>query len=146
MFLLSSVFFLPSPQKKSTARGTKIQITAMSKNPPSPPSPNAPSDHHPESGRLGATFKGMFLDAAHAADGGFINNWGVVNTEEALALSNIDDARLKCCIVDASASVWGVPTLRPGQLEACYCLLHSSHLQLLALSIWSPRMIRGFSG
>ena len=67
----------------------------------------------------------MLLDCTVDADGDFINDWGVADTEEALALSSIDKTRLKDCIVAVSASVWGVPTMRPAQLEACYCLLRS---------------------
>ncbi len=79
----------------------------------------------------------MFLGAAHTADGDFIDDWGVVDTEEALALSNVDDARLKRCIVDASASVWGVPTMRLGQLEACYRLLHPHRSNSLVVVHWT---------
>jgi hypothetical protein len=126
--LFSSLFFLPSPQKGSAARPKeKIQITAILANPPLPPSPNAPSNHHPDSGQLNAAFEALFLDAAHAANGDVIDNWGTVDTAEALALSSVDDARLRCCIVDTSASVWGVPTMRPLQIEAYYCLLHPHH-------------------
>ena len=78
----------------------------MSKNPPPPLSPNAPSDSPPHSDRLDAAFKALILDATDVADGHFTNDWGVVDTQEALALSGIDDARLKCCIADASACVW----------------------------------------
>jgi len=47
----------------------------------------------------------MFLDASGVAGGAFDNDWGVANTEEVLALSFVHDARLKDCIVTASASV-----------------------------------------
>jgi len=66
----------------------------------------------------------MFLDASDVAGGDFNDDWGVTDTEEALALSFVNDARLKACIVATLASVWGVPTMRPSQLEACYRLLH----------------------
>jgi hypothetical protein len=46
------------------------------------------------------------------------------NIEEALALSSFDDARLKGCIVAASALVWGIPMMRPAQHKACFYLLH----------------------
>ena len=66
----------------------------------------------------------MLLDPSHIVDDDFPDDWGINDTEEALAVSGVDDSRLKDCIVDASASVWGVPTMRPAQLEACICLLH----------------------
>ena len=66
----------------------------------------------------------MLLDPSHIIDNDFPDDWGIHDTEEALALSGGDDLWLKDCIVDASASVWGVPTMRPAQLEACFCLLH----------------------
>ena len=66
----------------------------------------------------------MLLDPSHVVDDDFPDNWGINDTEEALAVSGVDDWRLKDCIVDASASVWGVPTMRPAQLEACFHLLH----------------------
>jgi hypothetical protein len=96
----------------------------MSRNHPSPRSPTAPSSGVPDSRRLGSAFEAMFLDASDVAGGHFDDNWGVADTEQALALSFVDDARLKACIVTASASVWGVPTMRPAQLEACYRLIH----------------------
>jgi hypothetical protein len=96
----------------------------MSRNHPSPRSPTAPSSGVPDSRRLGSAFEAMFLDASDVAGGQFDDNWGVADTEQALALSFVDDARLKACIVAALASVWGVPTMRPAQLEACYRLLH----------------------
>ena len=108
----------------------------MSKNPPLPLLPNAPSNH-PDSGRLGTAFEGMFLGATPTADGDFIDNWGVVDTEEALALSNVNDMRLKHCIVDASASVWGVQTMRSGQLKACYHLLHPHRSNSLVVVHWT---------
>ena len=122
-----------TPYQKGAPRDKKIQITAMSTNPPLPPSPNAPSDHHPDSGQLDAAFEVMFLDAAHAANGNFINNWGAIDTAEALALFGVDYTRLKRCILNASASVWGVPTMRPLQIKVCYCLLHPHHSNSLVV-------------
>ena len=66
----------------------------------------------------------MLLDPSHVVDDDFPDDWGINDTEEVLAVSGVDDSRLKDCIVDVSASVWGVPTMRPAQLEACFCLLH----------------------
>ena len=67
----------------------------------------------------------MLLDCTVDADSDFIDDWGVPDTEDALALSGIDQTRLKDCIVAASALVWGVPMMRPAQLEVCYQLFHS---------------------
>jgi len=66
----------------------------------------------------------MFLDASDVAGGDVDDDWGVADIEEALALSFVHDARLKDCIAAALASVWGVRTMHPAQLEACYRLLH----------------------
>jgi superfamily II DNA helicase RecQ len=92
----------------------------MSEITPSPPSPDAP----PEGGALRDKFDAMLLDISNVVNCDFPNDWGIDDTEDALALSGVDDASLKDCIVDASASVWGVLTMRPAQLDACFCLLH----------------------
>ena len=96
----------------------------MSGNTPPLPLPDAPPARHPDTSKLDSAFDEMLLDRTVDADGDFIDDWGVADTEEALALSGINKTRLKDCIADASASVWGVPMMRPAQLEACYCLLH----------------------
>ncbi len=75
----------------------------MSEITPSPPSPDAP----PERGALRDKFDAMLLDTSDVVNYDFPNNWGINDTEDALALSGVDDASLKDCIVDASASVWG---------------------------------------
>ena len=75
----------------------------MSEITPSPPSPDAP----PERGALRDKFDAMLLDTSDVVNYDIPNNWGINNTEDALALSGVDDASLKDCIVDASASVWG---------------------------------------
>ena len=66
----------------------------------------------------------MLLDTSHVVDDDLPIDWGFNNTEEALALSGVDGAWLKDCIVNVSASIWGVPTMHPAQLEACFRLLH----------------------
>ena len=66
----------------------------------------------------------MLLDPSHVIDDDFPDDWGINDTEEALAVSGGDNSQLKDCIVDASASVWGVPTMRPAQLEECFLILH----------------------
>ena len=96
----------------------------MSRNPPPLPSPDAPANHRLKDGELHDKFDAMLLDTFHVIDDDFPGNWGINDTEEALAVSGVDDLWLKDCIVDASASVWGVPTMRPAQLEACFRLLH----------------------
>ncbi len=62
----------------------------------------------------------MLLDCTIDADGDFIDNWCHADTEEALALFGVNETRSKDCIATASALVWGVPTMRPAQLEVCY--------------------------
>jgi superfamily II DNA helicase RecQ len=97
----------------------------MSQDEPSPPSPDAPSDRRDDASALDVAFDAMLLNPTFVANGDFSDDWDATDTEEALAMSSVDDARLKDCIAAASASVWGVPTMRPGQLEACFRLLHS---------------------
>ena len=92
----------------------------ISTNPPLPPLPNAP----PEGGALCDKFYAMLLDTSKIVNYDFPDNWGIDDTEDVLALSGVDDVSLKDCIVNALASVWGVPTMRPAQLEACFRLLH----------------------
>jgi len=96
----------------------------MSRNPPPPPSPDAPADRRLKDGELHDKFNVMLLDPSHVVDDDFLDNWGINDTEEVLDVSGVNDSRLKDCIVNASASVWGVLTMRPAQLEACICLLH----------------------
>ena len=79
----------------------------------------------------------MLLDCTVDADSDFIDDWGVPDTEDALALSGIDQTRLKDCIVAASALVWGVPTMRPVQLEVCYQLFHSHRPDYLVVVHWT---------
>ena len=96
----------------------------MSRNPPPLPLPDAPADRRLKDGELHDKFNVMLIDPLHVVDDDFPDDWGINDTEEALAVSGVDDSRLKDCIVDVSASVWGVPTMRPAQLEACFRLLH----------------------
>jgi len=96
----------------------------LSRNPPPPPSPDAPADRRLKDGKFHDKLDAMLLDPSHVVDDDFPDDWGINDTEEALAVSGVDDWRLKDCIVDASASVWGVPTMCPAQLEACFHLLH----------------------
>ena len=96
----------------------------MSRNPPPLPSPDAPANHRLKDGELHDKFDAMLLDTFHVIDDDFPGDWGINDTEEALAVSGVDDSRLKDCTVDVSASVWGVPTMHPAQLEACFRLLH----------------------
>jgi hypothetical protein len=91
----------------------------MSRNPPPPPSSDAPANRRLKDGKLHDKFDAMLLDPSHVFDDNFPDDWGISDTEEALALSGVNDSRLK-----DSASVWGVPTMRPVQLEACFRLLH----------------------
>ena len=90
----------------------------MSRNPPPLPLPDAPADRCLKDGELHDKFDAMLLDPSHVIDDDFPDDWGINDTEEALAVSGVDDSRLKDCIVYASASVWGVPTMHPAQLEA----------------------------
>ncbi len=96
----------------------------MSQNHPPPRSPDASPDRDMITDNLDDAFDAMFLHPPIVSPDDFNDDWGAVVTEQALALSHIDDARLKDCIVAASASVWGIQTMRPAQLEACYHLLH----------------------
>jgi len=105
----------------------------MSGKTPTPPSPDASPARPPDTSELDSAFDDMLLDRTVDADSDFIDDWGVADTEEALALSGIDETRLKDCIVAVSASVWGVRTMRPAQLEACYRLLHPHHPDYLVV-------------
>jgi superfamily II DNA helicase RecQ len=96
----------------------------MLQNHPQPCSPDSSPNRDVVSANLDAAFDAMFLHPPIVSPDNFSNDWGAVVTKQALALSYVDDARLKDCIVAASASVWGVPTMRPAQLEVCYHLLH----------------------
>jgi hypothetical protein len=80
----------------------------MSQNHPPPRSPDASSDRDMITNNLNNAFDAMFLHPPIVSPDDFNDNWGAVVTEQALALSHVDDARLKDCIVAASASVWGV--------------------------------------
>ncbi len=109
-----------SPHKKNN---TKTSI--MPKPTPPQPSPNfSPACNMITTDSLNSAFHAMILRPPIVSPDNFDNNWGATDTEQALMASGIDNARLKECIVAASALVWGVPPMRPAQLEACYRLLH----------------------
>ncbi len=91
---------------------------------PSPPLPFGPSAANVVTGSLDDAFDTMLLDTPDVSPDVFSDEWDAANTEEALTSSSVDDARLKDCVVAALASVWGIPMMRPAQLEVCYCLLH----------------------
>ena len=76
----------------------------------------------------------MLLNPSHVVDDDFPDDWGINDTEEALAVSGVEDSWLKDCIVGASASVWGVPTMHPAQLEAAFAF---SIPTAPILSLWS---------
>ena len=109
----------------------------MSGNTPPLLLPNAPPAHHLNTSQLDSAFNWMLLDRTVDAGRDFIDNWVVADTEEALALSGIDETRLKDCIVAALASVWGVLTMRPTQLEECYQLLHPHCPDYLVVVHWT---------
>jgi hypothetical protein len=77
----------------------------MLQDAPSPPSPDAASDRHVDAGALDVAFDAMLLNPTFIADSSFSDDWSVTNTGEALAMSSVDDVRLKDCIVAALASV-----------------------------------------
>jgi hypothetical protein len=56
----------------------------------------------------------MFVDTSSVLPDNFSDKWGYADTEEALMLSGVKDARLiKDCIAVASALIWGVPEMHP---------------------------------
>ena len=101
---------------------------------PHRPHPMPPPLHAIQPDVLNFAFDAMFLDTSFVPPDNFSDEWGFADTEEALALSSVDDARLNGCIVAASALVWGVPVMRPAQLKACYRLLRP-HLQNLQVVV-----------
>ncbi len=96
----------------------------MSQDEPLPPLPDDPSDRCVVASALDVAFDAMLLNPTFITNGNFSDDWDATDTKEALAMSSVNNARLKDCIAAALASVWGAPTMRPGQLEACFCLLH----------------------
>jgi hypothetical protein len=109
----------------------------MSQDESLPPSPHAPSDCRVDASALDVAFDTMLLNPTFVADDDFSDDWGTTDTKEALALSSVDDAQLKDCISAASASVWGVSAMRPGQLEACFCLIHPHRPNSLMVVHWT---------
>ena len=108
----------------------------MTTNPPPPRSPDAPPDDDIIADDLDGAFDAMFLHPPIVSPDDFDDDWGhaVTEQEQALALSSADDVRLKRCIDAASASVWGVPAMRPAQLEACYRV---SFIRIAPILYWS---------
>jgi hypothetical protein len=100
------------------------KIAIMLRDVPSLPLPNAPSAHCVKANALDDAFDPLLLIQTTASNDNFSGNFGGADTEDALAPSGVDERRLKDCKVSASTSVWGVPTMRPVQLEVCFCLLH----------------------
>jgi hypothetical protein len=114
-------------QNSSSQLGKKTptpKIAIMLRDIPSPPLPDAPSACCVEANALDDAFNAMFLNQTTTSNYNFSGDFGGADTEDALAPSGVDERRLKDCKVSTSASVWGVPTMRPVQLEACFCLLH----------------------
>jgi hypothetical protein len=121
--LRSSLFFpakllLPTPEINSTPK-----IAIMSRDALSLLSPDAPSNHRIKANALNNAFDAMLLNPTTVSNDDFSDDWGAADTEDALTLSGVNDTRLKDCIVVASASVWGIPTMPPVQLKACFPLL-----------------------
>jgi hypothetical protein len=85
----------------------------MLQDAPLPPSPYAASDRCVNASTLNVAFEAMLLNPTFVADGNFSDNWGVTNTKEALAMSSIDNARLKDCIVPIVAAVERPPPSSP---------------------------------
>ena len=103
----------------------------MSQNPPPLPLPDSSPDCEMDTNFLDGTFDTMLLNPQIVSPDDFDKDLSAAKAEDTLAAPGVDVARLKECIVFASASVWGVPTMRPTQLEVCYCLLHPHHLNHL---------------
>jgi hypothetical protein len=123
IFALFLIFDCKTPRHNSN----KLQlqkIVIMLRDVPSMPSPFAPSAADVLTGSLDDAFDAMLLNPHDVSPDNFSDEWFAADTEEASALSSVDDARLKECIVAALAFVWGIPMICPTQLEARYCLLH----------------------
>ena len=106
----------------------------MSQGSPLPPLLKSPPFRAIKPDLLDISLDTMFLDTSSVPPDDFSNKWGSADTEEALTLYGFDDARLKDCIIAASALVWGVLAMQPAQLEACYRLLHP-HLPNLLMVV-----------
>ena len=90
----------------------------MTEDTPSPPSPDTPPIHiEPDS--LDVAFDVMLLDLSSIAPRNFTNEWGASNTEEALAVFSVNDARIM--------------TVLSAQLEVCYRSLHPHRPNLLVV-------------
>jgi hypothetical protein len=89
-------------------------------------------------GTLDDVFDRILLGPSLATLDDFSNKWCAADTEEALALSSIDNVQMKDCLVDALASVWGVPTMCLGQLEACFCILYPHRPNSPVVVHWLP--------
>ncbi len=109
----------------------------MLRDVPLPPSPDSSPDHDIITNSLNDAFDAMLLGPLVVSPDNFSDEWGTADTEEALALSGVDDARLKDCIVSATASVWDVPTMHLAQLKACYHLLHPHQPNALVVVHWT---------
>ena len=105
----------------------------MSQDRPQSPSPDAPPPHNIQPDLLHLSLDAMYVDPSSVPPNNFSDEWGSVDTEEALALSSVDNARLKDCIIAASALVWGVLLMHPAQLKTCYRLLHHHLPNLLVV-------------
>ncbi len=125
-----SVLSLEGGFRKVDSIGRGYSVTEP---PPPLPSPNSPSDCEIVTGSFDVAFDMMLLDPPLVSPNNYAKDWGTTNTEDAVAFSSVDNVRLKDCIIAALALVWGVLTMRPTQLEACYCLLHPHHPKALVV-------------
>ena len=88
----------------------------MTRNSPPPPPPDSPPDCDMDTGFLEGAFDAMLLNPQIVSPDDFDDDVSATKAEDTLAVPGVDDTRLKECIVSASASVWGVPMMRPAQL------------------------------
>jgi hypothetical protein len=121
-----------SPHKKNTKTSIMPEPTPPQLSPDSSPTCDMITTNS-----LNGAFNAMILRPPIVSPDNFDDDWGTADTEQALMASGIDDARLKECVVAASALVWGVPTMRPAQLEACYCLFHPHRSNYLVVVHWT---------
>ncbi len=135
--MLSSLFLTAKLLLPNLKILTLQKIIIMLRDAPLLLLPNAPSDCCIEANALKDVFEVMHLNQTTVSNNNFSDDWGAADTEDAPALSGVNERRLNDCTVSALASVWGVLMMRPVQLKACFCLLHPHRPNSLVVDHWT---------
>jgi hypothetical protein len=103
---------------------------------PLPPLPDAPSAGDIVTGLLGDAFEAVLIDPPVVYPNNFqqqVEHHRDRRGTHIVRHQQCQAERLYCCCL----CIWGVPTMHPGQLEVCFCLLHPHLPNSLVVVHWT---------